>query len=483
MLFHKQQKHQNIINMSKHNAKIIWTKVDEAPALATYSLLPIVNAFTKAANIEVKTQDISLAGRIIATFPEHLKEEQRIPDYLEELGEMTQNKDANIIKLPNISASIPQLLDAIEELQSKGYNIPDFPEEPKTDEEKVLRQSFAKLLGSAVNPVLRQGNSDRRAAESVKEFAQKYPHKMMKPWPKVSKTHVAHMQGNDFFGNEKSINLVKDTEFSIELIKEDGGKIILKDKQFGIKDEVLDGTFMSKKALRLFFNEQIKDAKDKNVLLSLHLKATMMKVSDPIMFGHAVKEYYKKVLNKHETILNDLGFNPNNGISDLYDRIEDLPEAKRKEIENDIIKLYNEQPKMSMVDSDNGITNLHAPNKVIIDASMPVVIRDGGKMWGPDGQLHDTKAIIPDRSYAKFYQVAIADAKKHGAFDPATMGTVQNVGLMAQKAEEYGSHPTTFEIPANGAVQVKDSLGNILMEHKVETVAFKNFGGLGIYDG
>ena len=455
--------------MSNNNSNIIWTKVDEAPALATYSLLPIVNAITKTAGIELKTKDISLAGRILANFPDYLKEDQKVPDDLAELGKLTGDPNANIIKLPNISASIPQLQGAIKELQEKGYNVPDFPEEPKTDEEKALRQRFAKLLGSAVNPVLRQGNSDRRAAESVKKFAQKYPHKMMKPWTEVSKTHVAHMDNNDFYGNEKSINLDEDTNFRIVLIEDNGNEIILKADLSGIKDEVLDSTFMSKNALKKFYNKQIQDAKDKGVLLSLHLKATMMKVSDPIMFGHAVDVFYKEVFDKHAETLDKLGFNPNNGLSDLYDRIKSLPEKERKAIENDINDLYKNRPELAMVDSDKGITNLHAPNLVIIDASMPVVIRDGGKMWGPDGKLHDTKAIIPDRSYARMYQVVIEDAQKHGAFDPATMGTVQNVGLMAQKAEEYGSHPTTFEIPANGTVKVLDDKGNVMMENKVET--------------
>ena len=454
--------------MTNKQETINWTKVDEAPALASYSLLPIVKAYTKTAGIDLQIKDISLAGRILANFPEFLKEDQRVPDDLAELGKLTLNPDANIIKLPNISASIPQLIAAIKELQSKGYNIPDFPEEPKTEDEIALRQRFAKLLGSAVNPVLRQGNSDRRAAESVKKFAQKHPHKMMKPWPETSKSHVAHMQDNDFFGNEKSVNLPDDTNFKIELVKENGEKTVLKDNLSAVKDEVLDGTFMSKKALRAFFEEQIKDAREKDVLFSLHLKATMMKVSDPIMFGHAVKEFYKKILDKYEASLEKTGFNPNNGLSDLYDRIKELPENERKEIEEDIQSLYKEQPKLAMVDSDNGITNLHAPNLVIIDASMPVVIRDGGKMWGPDGQLHDTKAVIPDRSYATIYQAVIEDAQKNGAFDPATMGAVQNVGLMAQKAEEYGSHPTTFEIEEDGTVQVTDESGNVLMQHRVE---------------
>ncbi len=452
--------------MTDKKPTIIWTKVDEAPALATYSLLPVIKAFTKAAGVNVDTKDISLAGRTLANFPDYLKENQRKPDDLAYLGQLTQSPHANIIKLPNISASIPQLQAAIKELQSKGYNIPDFPEEPKTEAEKALRQRFAKLLGSAVNPVLRQGNSDRRAAESVKKFAQKNPHKMMKPWPKDSKTHVAHMQSDDFYGNEKSVVLPADTGFKIVLKTQDG-EIILKDNLKGQKEEVLDMTYMNTKALQDFYKQQIKDAKDKDILFSLHLKATMMKVSDPIMFGYAVKEYYKDVLDKYTNELEEIGFNPNNGLADLYKRLDRLPEEKRQAIEKDIQKVYEKQAALAMVDSDKGITNLHVPNNIIIDASMPVVIRDGGRMWNAKGELQDTKAVIPDRSYAGFYQVVIEDAQKNGAFDPATMGTVQNVGLMAQKAEEYGSHPTTFEIPADGIVEVIDDKGNILTTHKV----------------
>ncbi len=454
--------------MSNKTPKIIWTKVDEAPALATYSLLPIIQAFAKAAGVEVETKDISLAGRTLANFPDYLEKNQRVPDALAELGELTMKPEANIIKLPNISASIPQLKAAIKELQEKGYNIPDFPEEPKTEEEKALRQRFAKLLGSAVNPVLRQGNADRRAAESVKKFAQKNPHKMMKEWPKDSKTHVAHMKEGDFYGNEKSVELPKPEKFKIVLETNDGKEIVLKDNLQGEDKEVLDGTFISKKKLRKFYEEQIKDAKDKDLLLSLHLKATMMKVSDPIMFGHAVKEYFKDTLTKYKKELDEIGFNPNNGLQDLYDRLDRLPEEKQKEILQSLEEEYKKRPRLAMVDSDKGITNLHVPNNVIIDASMPVVIRDGGRMWGPDGQLHDTKAIIPDRSYATLYQTVIEDAQKTGAFDPATMGTVQNVGLMAQKAEEYGSHPTTFEIPEAGTVKVIDEEENILMEFPVD---------------
>jgi isocitrate dehydrogenase len=452
--------------MTDKKPTIIWTKVDEAPALATYSLLPIIKAFTKAAGVDVDTKDISLAGRTLANFPDYLTDDQKKSDDLAYLGELTQSPDANIIKLPNISASIPQLQAAIKELQDKGYKLPDFPEEPKTAEEKALRQRFAKLLGSAVNPVLRQGNSDRRAAESVKKFAQKNPHKMMKPWPKDSKTHVAHMQADDFYDNEKSVVLPAETDFKI-VLKTPNGDVVLKDDLHGQKDEVLDMTFMNTKALQDFYKEQIKDAKDKDLLWSLHLKATMMKVSDPIMFGYAVKEYYKDVLDKYADILEKIGFNPNNGLADLYKRIEKLPEDQREAIKKDIQKVYEKQAALAMVDSDKGITNLHVPNNVIIDASMPVVIRDGGRMWNAKGELQDTKAVIPDRSYAGFYQVVIEDAQKNGAFDPATMGTVQNVGLMAQKAEEYGSHPTTFEIPESGTVEVRDAQGNVLSEHKV----------------
>ena len=453
--------------MTVKKTNIIWTKVDEAPALATYSLLPIMNAFAKAAGVQIETKDISLAGRTLANFPDDLDENQKVSDDLAFLGELTLEPEANIIKLPNISASIPQLQAAIKELQQKGYKLPDFPEEPKTDEEKTLRQRFAKLLGSAVNPVLRQGNSDRRAAESVKRIAQKYPHKMMKPWPEHSKSHVAHMQSDDFFGNEKSVVVPKDEAFKIVLKSKDGD-VVLKDGLKAQKDEVLDATFMNTKALRKFYDEQIQDAKDKDILFSLHLKATMMKVSDPIMFGHAVKAYYKDVLEKYADVLDELGFNPNNGLADLYKRIQNLPEAQKSAIEKDIMDTYKRQAGVAMVDSDNGITNLHVPNKVIIDASMPVVIRDGGRMWNADGQLQDTKAVIPDRAYAGFYQVVIEDAQNNGAFDPATMGTVQNVGLMAQKAEEYGSHPTTFEIPKDGTVEVLDEAGNVMMSHAVQ---------------
>ncbi|AJE03429.1 NADP-dependent isocitrate dehydrogenase [Geobacter pickeringii] len=447
--------------------KIIWTEIDEAPALATYSLLPIVQAFTKGTGVEVETRDISLAGRILANFPESLAEGQRIADYLTQLGELTLNPEANIIKLPNISASIPQLKEAIKELQGQGYKVPDYPEDAKTDAEKEIKDRYAKVLGSAVNPVLREGNSDRRAPLSVKNFSKKHPHKLA-AWASDSKAHVSHMSGGDFYGNEKSVTVEEPVEFKIELVGKDGKAVVLKDKLKAVKGEVLDGTFMSKKALRKFYEEQIEDAKNKGLLLSLHLKATMMKVSDPIMFGHAVSVFYKDVFEKHAATFKELGVNPNMGLGDLYKKIQELPEAKRAEIEADIQAVYAKRPKLAMVDSDKGITNLHVPNDIIVDASMPVVVRDGGKMWGPDGQLHDTKAMIPDRCYATIYKEIIENCQKFGAFDPATMGSVPNVGLMAQKAEEYGSHPTTFEIPVDGSVRVVTADGKVLMEQQVE---------------
>jgi len=454
--------------MAEQNSKIIWTKIDEAPALATYSLLPIVNAFTKAAGVVVETRDISLAGRIIANFPENLTEEQKISDYLTELGDLTQKAEANIVKLPNISASIPQLQEAIKELQEKGYNLPNYPEEAKTDEEIALKERFAKVLGSAVNPVLREGNSDRRAAVSVKKFAQKNPHKMMQEWPSNSKTHISYMNEGDFYGNEESIVVENGGDFKIEFTDKSGNNKVLKDNLTAAKSEILDGTFMSKKALKKFYAKQIEDAKDKGVLLSLHLKATMMKVSDPVMFGHAVTVFYKDIFEKHAETIKELGVNVNNGLQDLYNKIQTLPKEKKSEIEADIMAVYKTRPELAMVDSSKGITNLHVPNNIIIDASMPVVIRDGGRMWGTDNELHDTKAMIPDRCYATMYQVVIDNCNVHGAFNPATMGSVANVGLMAQKAEEYGSHPTTFEIPADGIVRVVDASGNTMMEQNVE---------------
>jgi len=447
--------------------KIIWSKIDEAPALATYSLLPIVNAFTKAAGVVVETRDISVAGRIIANFPENLTESQKMPDYLAELGELTQKPEANIIKLPNVSASIPQLKAAIKELQEKGYNIPDYPEEPKTDAEKALHARYAKCLGSAVNPVLREGNSDRRSARAVKEYAKKHPHKMG-AWSTDSKTHVAHMNAGDFYHSEKSVTMKKAGNVKIELVDQAGKVTVLKEKLPLQAGEVFDGSFMSARALRKFIAEQIEDAKAKGVLFSVHLKATMMKVSDPIMFGHFVSVYYKDVFEKHAATFKEIGVIPDLGMGDLYLKIQKLPEAKRAEIEADIQEVYKKNPPLAMVDSDKGITNLHASNDIIIDASMPVVIRDSGGMWGPDGKLHDVKCVIPDTCYSEWYQECIDFCKKNGQFDPTTMGSVSNVGLMAQKAEEYGSHDKTFKIPANGTVRVVDESGEVLMQHEVE---------------
>jgi len=448
--------------------KIYWTETDEAPYLATFSLLPIIQGFTKGTGVEVELSDISLAGRIIANFPDHLTEAQRVPDNLAMLGELALTPEANIIKLPNISASLPQLQEAVAELQSQGYKLPDYPEAPKTEAEKEIQARYAKALGSAVNPVLREGNSDRRAPLSVKNFSKKHPHKLG-AWKPDNKAHVSHMSGGDFYGNEKSVTVDKGFDFRIEVRGSDGTVKVLKDKLTSLPGEILSGTFMSVKALRAFFAAQIEDAKAKGLLLSLHLKATMMKVSDPIMFGHAVSVFYQEALDKHASVLKEIGFNPNNGLGDLYAKIKTLPEAKRAEIEADIKAVYEKRPALAMVDSDNGITNLHVPSDIIVDASMPVVVRESGQMWGADGKLHETKAMIPDRCYATTYKTIIEDCQKHGAFDPATMGSVPNVGLMAQKAEEYGSHPTTFEIPVAGTVRVIAADGKVLLEHQVET--------------
>lgn len=450
------------------NFKIYWTKTDEAPALASYCLLPILKSSTKGTGIEFVEKDISLAGRIIANFPENLTEDQKISDYLAELGELTQNQDANIIKLPNVSASIPQLKAAIKELQDKGYKIPDYPEEPKTDEEKKLKERFAKVLGSAVNPVLREGNSDRRAAVSVKKFAQKYPHKMMKPWSKDSKTRVAHMRQKDFYGTEKSLTLDKADVVKIEFVDTKGNSTLLKENLKLLNGEVLDAAVMNVKELRKFYEEQIEAAKKDNILLSLHLKATMMKISDPIMFGHAVSVYYKDALEKHAETLKEISANVNNGLMDVLDKLKKLPDEKRQEIEYDINKVYDSRPELAIVDSRIGKTNLHVPNDVIVDASMPVVIRDGGKMWNRKDELQETIAMIPDRSYATMYQAVIEDIKANGQFDPATMGAVSNVGLMAKKAEEYGSHDKTFEVKDDGVVRAVNSEGKVLLEQKVE---------------
>jgi isocitrate dehydrogenase len=453
--------------MATKTSKIIWTKIDEAPALATYSFLPIVQAFTKGTGVSVETWDISLAGRILANFPENLNEKQKMPDYLVQLGELALKPEANIIKLPNISASIPQLKAAIKELQSHGYNVPDYPEDPKTDAERALQARYAKVLGSAVNPVLRQGNSDRRAPVSVKLFSKKHPHKMG-AWSPDSKSHVAHMTGGDFYGSEKSTTVKKATEVRIEYVAPDG-KVTLLKKPFGLLEgEVIDATVMNVRALRKFYEEQIEDARKNGLLLSLHLKATMMKVSDPIMFGHAVSVFYKDVFQKHAAALKEAGVNPNLGLGDLYAKIKNLPETKRAEIEADIQAVYKSRPALAMVDSDRGITNLHVPSDIIVDASMPVVVRDSGKMWGPDGKLHDTKAMIPDRCYATAYKTIIEDCRRNGPFDPATIGNVPNVGLMAQQAEEYGSHDKTFQAQGNGTIRVVDSSGATLLEQKVE---------------
>ena len=452
--------------MSAQNQKIIYTKTDEAPALATYSLLPIVQAFAKTANVSLETSDISLAGRIIANFPDMLTNEQKQEDALAELGKLAKTPEANIIKLPNISASVPQLKAAIKELQGNGYKIPDYPEEPKNDEEKDIKGRYAKILGSAVNPVLREGNSDRRVAEPVKAYAKSHPHRVG-AWSSNSKTHVAHMEDGDFYGSEKSVVLPAATKVKIEWEGASGTKV-LKDFFPLLEGEVLDSSVMSGKALSAFFEKEIADAKEKDVLLSLHLKATMMKVSDPIMFGLAVKAYFKEVFEKYADVFEELGVDPSNGLGDVYAKIASLPDAQRKEIEEAIKQVYKYKPALAMVDSDKGITNLHVPSDVIIDASMPAAIRDSGKMWGSDGKLYDTKAMIPDRCYAGIYQETIDFCKKNGAFDVTTMGNVSNVGLMAQKAEEYGSHDKTFKITEEGTVKVVDESGKVLIEQSVE---------------
>ncbi|MGI4856697.1 MAG: NADP-dependent isocitrate dehydrogenase [Janthinobacterium lividum] len=449
-------------------SKIIYTLTDEAPALATYSLLPIVKAFTQSSGIAVETRDISLAGRIISLFPEHLESNQRIADDLGELGQLATTPEANIIKLPNISASVPQLKAAIKELQAHGYTLPDYPDDAQTDAEKDIKARYDKVKGSAVNPVLREGNSDRRAPLSVKNYARKHPHKMG-AWSADSASHVAHMSQGDFYGSERSVLIASAGNVKIELTAKDGAVTVLKAKTTVKAGEIIDASVLSKKALRSFIAAEIADAKAKNVLLSVHLKATMMKVSDPIIFGQIVSEYYKDVLEKHADVLKQAGVDVNNGIGDLYAHLKDLPADKRAEIEADIQAEYARRPQLAMVNSDKGITNLHVPSDVIVDASMPAMIRDSGKMWGTDGQLHDTKAVIPDRCYAGVYQTVIEDCKKHGAFDPVTMGSVPNVGLMAQKAEEYGSHDKTFQIPADGVVRVTDDAGKVLLEQAVET--------------
>ena len=448
-------------------SKIIYTKTDEAPALATRSFLPIVKTFVKSSGIHIETKDISLAARILAVFPDFLSEDQRVSDDLAILGELAKKPEANIVKLPNISASIPQLKDAIKELQSKGFNIPNYIDDPKNDVEKGIRSRYDKIKGSAVNPVLREGNSDRRAPKAVKNYAKKNPHSMG-AWRSDSKTHVATMSLGDFAHNEKSLMLSAPTSITIEHTDNQGNTTILKDSFALLKGEIIDATVMNKKALVSFFEKQVADAREQGVLFSLHMKGTMMKVSDPIIFGHAVKIYFKDVFEKHGKTFEEIGVNVNSGLGNLLEHIQELPENKRKEIERDIEATYKNGPSIAMVNSDKGITNLHVPSDVIIDASMPAMIRTSGKMWNAEGKLQDTKAVIPDSSYAGIYSATIDFCKKNGAFDPTTMGTVPNVGLMAQKAEEYGSHDKTFEIPSDGTVRVVNTSGNTLLEHPVE---------------
>jgi isocitrate dehydrogenase len=454
--------------MTAPNATIVWTQIDEAPALATYSLLPIVKAFTKGTGVSVEAWDISLAGRILANFPEALKPDQRIPDHLARLGELAQKPEANIVKLPNISASVPQLKEAIKELQAQGYAVRDYPENPTNDAGRALQARFGKVLGSAVNPVLREGNSDRRAPLSVKAFARKHPHKLG-AWSPDSKSHVAHMSEGDFYGSETSLTVRKATKVRFEFVDGKGAVTVLKQKLAVDEGEILDTAVMHVKALRRFYEQQIADAKAKGVLLSLHLKATMMKVSDPVMFGHAVTVYFASVFEQHAATFKALGVNPANGLGDLYAKLETLPADQRAAIEADLKAVYATRPPLAMVDSDKGITNLHVPNDVIVDASMPVVVRDSGRMWGPDGKLHDCKAMIPDRCYATAYATIFEDCRKRGALDPATMGSVPNVGLMAQKAEEYGSHDKTFLAPGTGTIRVVDeATGEALLAQPVE---------------
>jgi len=453
--------------MAANRSTIIYTLTDEAPVLAACSLLPVVRTFSAAAGIAIKLADISLGGRILAAFPDALTDEQKIPDALAQLGELTQQPDANIIKLPNISASVPQLKACISELQEKGYAIPDYPEDTHDEEQLAIKANYAKVIGSAVNPVLREGNSDRRAPAAVKQYARKNPHKMGK-WSPASRTHVAHMRGGDFYDNEKSITIEKDCDVSMELLTKEGKTIVLKQKTALLKGEVIDSMYMSKKALCAFLEAEIEDAKETGVMFSFHVKATMMKVSHPIVFGHAVKIYYKDMFAKHADLFESLGVNANEGLSSVYEKVQHLTEAKREEILADLHACYESRPELAMVDSTKGISNFHTPSDIIIDASMPAMIRSGGKMWGPDGKLKDTKAVMPESTYARIYQEVINFCKANGAFDPVTMGTVPNVGLMAQKAEEYGSHDKTFEIQADGIARIVDSEGNVLLEQNVE---------------
>ncbi len=449
------------------NSKIIYTLTDEAPLLATCSLLPIIRIFASAAGIDIVKKDISVAARILAEFSDFLKEDQKLPDNLSELSKLTQDSDTNIIKLPNISASIPQLIAAIKELQSHGFAIPDYPEDPESDEEKAISKRYKKVQGSAVNPVLREGNSDRRAPAAVKGYARKNPHTMA-PWSPASRTHVSHMHSGDFYSSEKCLTMEKACHVKMELVKEDGDVIVLKEDTPLLKSEIIDSMFMSKNALCKFLDEQMEDARETGVMFSLHMKATMMKVSHPIVFGHAVKIFYKDLFANYGDLFEQLGVNPNNGISSVYEKIRSLPGTLREEIEKDMHACYQGRPELAMVDTTKGISNLHAPNDVIVDASMPAMIRLGGKMWGPDGKVKDTKAVIPESTYARIYQEIINFCKTNGAFDPTTMGSVPNVGLMAQKAEEYGSHDKTFEIPADGIARIVDDEGNVLIEQNVE---------------
>jgi len=454
--------------MSSSSPTIIYTLTDEAPLLATSSFLPIVRTFAAPAGVKVETSDISVAGRILGQFPDFLTEEQRVPDHLAELGKLTLKPEANIIKLPNISASVAQLKAAIKELQDKGYKIPDFPESPKTDEEKDIRARYNKCIGSAVNPVLREGNSDRRAPKAVKEYARKNPHSMA-DWSQASRSHVSHMHHGDFYHGEKSMTLDKARDVKMELLTKSGQTIVLKPKVSLLDREVIDSMFMSKKALLAFYEKEIEDARKTGVMFSLHVKATMMKVSHPIVFGHCVKIFYKEAFEKHAKTFEELGVNVNNGMVDLYTKIEALPQSQRDEIKRDLHACHEHRPELAMVDSAKGITNFHSPNDVIVDASMPAMIRNGGKMWGADGRLKDVKAVMPESTFARIYQEMINFCKWHGAFDPKTMGTVPNVGLMAQQAEEYGSHDKTFEIPEDGVANITDiNTGEVLMSQDVE---------------
>ena len=449
-------------------SQIIYTKIDEAPALATHSLLPILRAFTKGSGIELDAWDISLTGRIIANFPENLTDEQKIPDYLAMSSELCADPAANIIKLPNISASIPQLKAALKELQEKGYDIPNYPDEPVTDEQHNLFERFSRVLGSAVNPVLREGNSDRRSATAVKEHGKRNPHRMMRDWPEVSKTRVAHMTSGDFYGTERSVTIAAAGSAVIEYVDLNGRVTVLKSDIPLTAGEIIDCAVMDIRELRTFYAEEMDKAKADGVLLSLHLKSTMMRVSDPIIFGHCVSVFYEDVFNKHAPEMDEIMVNPDNGIAELYTKLQDLTDEKREEIEADIQEVYRVRPELMMVDSSRGITNLHVPSDVIIDATMPVIVRDGGKSWGPDNELHDTVAMIPDRCYATLYQAVIEDCQEHGAYDPATIGSVANVGLMAQRAEEYGSHDKTFQSPGNGTIRVVDASGTTLMEQRAQ---------------